>query len=263
MLIKYRYKEKDFHFSNRDKGQEQNIFTVIVGKNGTGKSRLMKSVIESLIGKSNRNGVLRGQQTFDGLLPEKKINNIELDKEPQKIIAVSTSPFDKFPLDTYGRLDKKYTYLGLRDLRSRDLGMAYMANIYISLLKSVVNESGRTQKICEVLGFLGYSPIIKARYHLEFSRRKIQDALISSNPVKYFIENILSESNNLVHRSRIRGFFDEDKNIDLSKVERFLDIYQKIDPSNLKPKVEIFLEGSGIFFPRNEIYDVNDLFFLA
>lgn len=263
MLIKYRYKEKDFHFSNRDKGEDQNIFTVIVGKNGTGKSRLMKSVIESLIGKSNRNGVLRGQQTFEGLLPESKINNIELDKEPQKIIAVSTSPFDKFPLDIYGRLDKKYSYLGLRDLRSRDLGMAYMANIYLSLLKSVINESGRANKICEVLGFLGYSPKIEARYHLEFSRRRIQDTLVSSNPVEYFIDNFISDGPHPLHRSRTRGFLDEDRNIDISKIERFLDIYRKIDPSNLKPKVEIFLERDGILFPHNEIYDVNDLFFLA
>ena len=263
MLIKYRYKEKEFHFSNRDKEQENNVFTVIVGKNGTGKSRLMKSVIESLIGKSNRNGVLRRQQTFEGLLPESKINNIELDIEPQKIIAVSTSPFDKFPLDIYGHLNKKYTYLGLRDLRSRDLGMAYMANIYISLLKSVVNESGRANKICEVLGFLGYSPRIEARYHLEFSISRIQAALVSSNPVEYFIENFLSNEHSPLHRSRTRGFFDEDRNVSISKVERFLDIYRKIEPSNLKPKVEVFLERGGLLFPNNEIYDVSDLFFLA
>ncbi|WP_409425493.1 MULTISPECIES: ATP-binding protein [unclassified Pseudoalteromonas] len=262
MLNKYRYKEKDFHFSNRDKDHEHNIFTVIVGKNGTGKSRLMKSVIESIIGKSNRSGVIRPRDTSEALFQEIK-DNIELDKEPEKIIAVSTSPFDKFPLDIYGHLDKKYSYLGLRDLRSRDLGMAYMANIYLSLLKSVINESGRANKICEVLGFLGYSPKIEARYHLEFSRRRIHDALVSSNPAEYFIDNFILNKHTPLHSSRTRGFFDEDRDIDISKVERFLEIYRNIDPSNLKPKVEIFLERSGILFPNNEIYDVNDLFFLA
>lgn len=263
MLIKYKHKEKYFHFSNSDRQPEQNIFTVIVGKNGTGKSRLMKSVIESLIGKSNKNGVLGQRTTSEASLQENNRNNIELDKEPQKIIAVSTSPFDKFPLDIYGHLDNKYTYLGLRDLRSRDLGMAYMANIYISLLKSIVNEPGRTSKIFEVLGFLGYSPRIEARFHLEFSIRSVKEAFVSSNPVEYFIEHILSDNSHPIHRSRTRGFLDDDRNIDISKVERFIDVYKKIEPSIMKPKVEIILEENGIFFPGNNILSLDDLFFLA
>ncbi len=265
MLIKYKYKEKTFHFSNSDSDPEQNIFTVIVGKNGTGKSRLMKSVIESFIGKSksNRNGMLRRERIQEELFPDSKINDIELDKEPQKIIAVSTSPFDKFPLDIYNSFDKKYTYLGLRDLRSRDLGMAYMANIYISLLKSVINESGRASKICEVLGFLGYSPKIEARFHLEFSVSNVKDALNSSNPVEYFIERYLLDQSRPMLRSRARSFFDDDRNIDTSKVERFLEIYQKIGNVNLKPRIVIFLEEGGISFPPNEVYLEDDLFFLA
>ncbi|PMG49151.1 hypothetical protein BCU90_00575 [Vibrio lentus] len=72
MLLKYKYKDKNYHFSNRDSEIDQNIFTVIVGKNGTGKSRLMKSVIETIIGKSNRNGVLGQRHTSEALL--KKIS---------------------------------------------------------------------------------------------------------------------------------------------------------------------------------------------
>lgn len=263
MLLKYKYKEKNYHFSNRDSEIDQNIFTVIVGKNGTGKSRLMKSVIETIIGKSNRNGVLGQRHTSEALLKKNKRENIELNKEPQKIIAVSTSPFDKFPLDIHSHLDSKYSYLGLRDLRSRDLGTAYMANIYISLLKSIVNESGRTSKIFEVLGFLGYSPRIEARFHLEFSIRRVQEALNSPNPIDNFIESVLSNDNHPLHQSRIRGFLDEDRNIDITKVERFIKIYQKIDPANLKPRVEIYLEESGVLFPHNKFFAVHDLFFLA
>lgn len=153
--------------------------------------------------------------------------------------------------------------MGLRDLRSRDLGTAYMANIYISLLKSIVNESGRTSKIFEVLGFLGYSPRIEARFHLEFSIRRVQEALNSPNPIDNFIESVLSNDNHPLHQSRIRGFLDEDRNIDITKVERFIKIYQKIDPANLKPRVEIYLEESGVLFPHNKFFAVHDLFFLA
>lgn len=264
LLIKYKFKQKNFYFSTAENTAEKNTFTVIVGKNGTGKSRLMKSIIEEFIGKTPRSGVLRSRHSLPKqLFQETVFENIEIEKRPNKIIAVSTSPFDKFPLDLYGDTHDKYTYLGLRSLRATDLGMAYMANIYISLLKSVIEDSARVDKICEVLGFLGYSPKIRASYHLEFPIKRVQEALNSSNPVEHFIEHILSDGNRPVMRSRIREFFDDDRNIEISKVERVLDIYSRMDLSNVKPRVEVYLEEGGIYLPTNIIGDIKDFFFLA
>ncbi len=272
MLNKYRYKEKDFYFSSQDKNQGQNAFTVIVGKNGTGKSRLMKSIIESFVGKSGSNGFLRLLKNNKKSMSEINKNGIYIDELPKKIIAVSTSPFDKFPLDPFKRVKEGYVYLGLRDLRSRDLGMAYMANIYTSLLKSVATESGRTDKVCEVLGFLGYSPRIEADFNFLFSAKLIRDTLESSDPIDFFVKKISLDDDNM-QRHRYRGFFDEYESIseglseirkvDIYKVKKFIDVCKKINLPNLKYKVKVLLEKSGLYFSNDDFYDLDDFFFLA
>ncbi|WP_323993877.1 ATP-binding protein [Aeromonas hydrophila] len=265
MLVKYNYKHKTFHFLTDDNISKQNAFTVIVGKNGTGKSRLMKSIIEEFIGRSTRSGILRGLLlTKNGFSFDQESSNLEIETMPDKIIAVSTSPFDKFPLDLYGSTDSAYTYLGLRNLRSIDLGMAYMANIYISLLKSVMYEPDRIEKICQVLGFLGYSPRITARYDLDFPMRVIYDSLYSSDPVQHLIEYIKSDSSPQLYKTKMRAFYDDEKNIDPLKVERVIDIYRKIFPSNTRPSVNIFLEKDGIYIPPQHFETtIDDLFYLA
>jgi len=264
LLIKYKFEQKTFHFSTPDRESKRNIFTVIVGKNGTGKSRLMQSVIEEFIGVDHKYKRLRNARLFSGIPFQENVSkDIEVETIPTKIIAVSTSPFDKFPLDIYDNSHENYTYLGLRSLRSTDLGTAYMANIYISLLKSVVDDSDRASKICEVLGFLGYSPIIQANYQLDFPNLRVQEALASPNPVDCFVEYLLSNTRYPGQRGRIRGFFDENKDVDLAKVERFLKIYSRNGDCMTRLKINIFLEEGGICLTPKNICTEDDFFFLA
>lgn len=65
-----------------DVSNNSNIYTVIVGKNGVGKSRLLSQIAKDCIQN------LHFSQTFNPLLHRETI---------PKLIAVSTSPFDKFP----------------------------------------------------------------------------------------------------------------------------------------------------------------------
>ncbi|MFT4924409.1 MAG: hypothetical protein ACI8WB_000487 [Phenylobacterium sp.] len=57
---------------------------------------------------------------------------LNTDFQPANIIAVSTSPFDKFPLERNRQTINNYNYLGLRNLRAIDFGKAYnVISLYI------------------------------------------------------------------------------------------------------------------------------------
>lgn len=80
-----------------------NIFTVIVGKNGVGKSRLLSQIAKDCIQN------IYFSQTFNPLFDREII---------PKLIAVSTSPFDKFPpgrrSTNNSRQENNYRYVGMR-----------------------------------------------------------------------------------------------------------------------------------------------------
>ncbi|NPE55988.1 AAA family ATPase [Dickeya dadantii] len=80
-----------------------NIFTVIVGKNGVGKSRLLSQIAKSCI---ENNEILSELQSYN------------INEQSPKVIAVSTSPFDKFPSNRKATsspyIDTNYRYVGMR-----------------------------------------------------------------------------------------------------------------------------------------------------
>lgn len=81
----------------------RNIYSIIVGKNGVGKSRLLSELAK------------KNSRVFS-----KNTNSINIDNSEYipKIIAVSTSPFDKFPSNRRSsiphNLDSNYRYVGMR-----------------------------------------------------------------------------------------------------------------------------------------------------
>ncbi|EHV5996292.1 ATP-binding protein [Escherichia coli] len=86
-----------------DVSDNANIFTVIVGKNGVGKSRLLSQIAKDCIQD------VHFLKTFNPLF----------DREiTPKLIAVSTSPFDKFPPGrrslNHQRKENNYRYVGMR-----------------------------------------------------------------------------------------------------------------------------------------------------
>ncbi len=125
MILQYTYNNKKFSLSpnNTYKHESENLFTIIIGKNGTGKSRLLQSIINDL------NEI---KETYEIV----NSDNIFFNKEPTNIIAVSISPFDKFPLhNKFLNEIKDYNYLGIRDLYAGNIGKSYMSKITFSLLK--------------------------------------------------------------------------------------------------------------------------------
>lgn len=226
--------EKVLNFSDGNTEPENNIFTVIVGKNGTGKSRLMKSVIEEFIWDKGRNfGFFTERVKVKDIGSADISDGLKCLYRPQNIIAVSTSPFDKFPLEA---AHNQYVYLGLRNLESTDLGMAYMTNIFTSLLKSFSEDSNRTGQTSKVLTYLGYKPDLRASYKLVLSKQKISDSINNKDPVATFSKHYLTDywtSRN----DKLRELLALDEESRRPRIERILRVCEE----------KIFLSGNGDF----------------
>lgn len=141
----------------------ENTFTVIVGKNGVGKSRLLSSMVNKFI---RTDKLPFGFEHFD--------DDLEFD---YRVIAVSTSPFDKFKLSTkYASKDysvrTNYKYVGMRS------GGPYGASA-ISLISSATKgildkflEDESYDRLRDVFNTLGFLPEVQLIFKPNFSRRR-------------------------------------------------------------------------------------------
>ncbi|WBX87842.1 AAA family ATPase [Achromobacter mucicolens] len=135
-----------------DTSSRKNIFTVLVGKNGVGKSRLLSNIAKSRI--------YEIAEEIDP--PWEKFNDFF-----PKLIAVSTSPFDKFPPNKRSvqsqKTDTNYRYVGIRGEGP------YGASSAVSLLSSAAKgwleklaRSDNTANLLPVFQSLSFQP------HAEF-----------------------------------------------------------------------------------------------
>ncbi|MCX0426992.1 ATP-binding protein [Aeromonas veronii] len=131
LLDKKRYKLVDNEYCS-----EANAFTVIVGSNGTGKSRILKRITNNVKNIDNRDLRIPSNYSrqldvdIDGFktsfyspisesrsfISNDKIN-VDTVVDGIKVIAVTTTPFDKFPVEYKGREvyryndEDRYTYI--------------------------------------------------------------------------------------------------------------------------------------------------------
>lgn len=150
--------DKDLVLVNKDYDLSGNHFTVIVGNNGTGKSTLLGEIAREVSRyKGNRLTLYS-----------------EITRQPERTIAISNSPFDKFPLDmtTKTRFSSKsnkfykemdYYYIGYR---GRSVTKHSRINKSLEILMAHYLEKQNNEKIKEILGFLGYEPVIEVSYRI-------------------------------------------------------------------------------------------------
>jgi predicted ATPase len=253
------HNKRNFHFVDGDNvNQVNNIFTVVVGKNGTGKSRLLSAITQEFI--SNNDSILqRGAHDNN-----KNITRSSYTKRPSKVIATSTSPFDRFPIARRNEYIPQYSYLGLRDLSSQNFGIAYMSKIISSLLEAVNEDSSQMQDIANVLHYLGYSDNIRLRFEPRLASRYAHELFDSDNPVKTLeniidIRNIRNTSNLVINR---RFFYLDNGEIDNIKVYRLLDLLKNFNIFGIRKSILFELTKIG-FFSHN-LFDgtAQDIIFL-
>ncbi|QJW54781.1 hypothetical protein HL670_01662 [Serratia plymuthica] len=128
-----------------------NIFTVIIGKNGTGKSRLLKSIVDFIMEYESNSAITTME--FVG-------QNID---NASNVIALSTNPFDKFPWYASYNESGSYHYLGLKDISRINTSKGYISKIIGSYLKGHLynEESG----LGETLNYLGFENYVRMSFN--------------------------------------------------------------------------------------------------
>lgn len=136
---------------------EENFFTVVIGNNGTGKSRLLKGIVDSYRKRNIKNKHVSVQDEL---------------RNPKKIIAITTSLSDKFPPgSSFSRnakphtIKEKYCYLGPKGRVGGSSNRALMDKA-ISYLMSNADEKSNFHQYNEIFNYLQYEPVLKLVYKL-------------------------------------------------------------------------------------------------
>lgn len=185
----------DIEFAPDTDGSNGSWVSVVIGRNGVGKSRILAGIadvldsiggrplrrdgftvsrIEYLIddqhcivevdGNRVRKGTVNGRAFAPASIPL-----------PKKIVALTTTPFDKFRISraAQGKSDgaepeeqDRYAYLGLRDRTGRASTTAAIFRALEGLFEASASSSERRVRIADVFEFLGYTPRIDVKYQV-------------------------------------------------------------------------------------------------
>lgn len=248
-----------FEFINQNTpiAHGENYFTIIVGKNGTGKSRLLRSIAMELIaGKVPTKSFVK-----DELVSLRAIDSgwLQLDHTPQKIICVSTSPFDRFPLPRRDYFGGEYSYLGLRGLPSVNLGLGYMSRIVFTLISGAARSVEQARSISGVLNYLGYYGEMTVILHLPVKR--LVEEFVSSNNPAGVIEEYLKRPMMFAPdtSSHLRNLLD----IEPSKLRQIVEATKRLLESSKRSRIEIKISAQGITLNSGLTMDFEDTILVA
>lgn len=183
---------------NDFESNNDNYFSLIIGNNGTGKSRIL-SEIARFFNSLNRN---ENQQYLF------KDSNFEFNKIPAKIIAITNSISDKFPVDQSFRpsshlpremyhKDFKYNYLGTRNSVNSFSNRALM-NRALEIVFESYSELDVSRNYRHIFDYLDYEPVIKLNYKFLNSYFESIQNINPESLINYVIE---SNSNRFSYRS--------------------------------------------------------------
>lgn len=220
---------KSFNLSYKQNNND-NIYTLITGKNGLGKTRLLNLIIFQNIKDTFRNlHYYRRRSDFSDFINLKNVDYKSI-SEPTKIIVHTNSKFDKFPLDHQANSKK---YININNIS----GYSEVDSIFYKiLLKKNVNY----KSVKDTLNYLNYDSIIKFELsivstttpagYLDLTIKKYKDSLNLINFDVHSISKKLSRNNkkflNLL-------FYFHEKNIDLPPTNELSIIYNLYIKSNI------------------------------
>ena len=164
---------------------DDNYFTIIIGNNGTGKSRFLRGIAN----------------TYKRNLKFQNKNDHKTLPLPRKVIAVTTSLSDKFPIDySFNQFPKQhikssqsaessYCYLGPRGRIGGASSRALMTRAVSSLISKSQNKELFYQ-YKRIFEYLNYEPVLKIVY-------------------KVAIPNKLRESSHYINGSVLKDYFKD------------------------------------------------------
>jgi len=191
--------------------------TLLTGRNGAGKSRLISAIaasFEALDGRHLRDrddvaisyrmnglecafGVHRGR--VSAFLDGRPVGQ-ELLPRPGAIVAATASAFDKFNLPRVPRVfgsapqppeGSRYKYLGLRDARGRVSSRAGVVRALEQLFDANSDDRRRRRRVAEVFQYLGYKPTVEVIYNWTYRARELaeKDGAVTQTDVARFLDS--------------------------------------------------------------------------
>ena len=202
----------DIRLCKDNTSTDDNYYSLIIGNNGTGKSRVLSSIARFF------------NQEYKQL---SIFNDFIYSRPPEKVISLSSSISDKFPMDKtyriYDQFEVKYKNLDYIYLGTRNRANSYSTKALLNRAISIMFESYVDEKIAHnyrhIFDYLNYEPIIKIEYRI--SIRNILDSKAEVTELS-LLEYIKTNSNKDRYDSR---YFDEFINSDkvfLSEMINFL-----------------------------------------
>lgn len=179
---------------------QQEHITAVIGKNGTGKSHLLAAIVRTFLileefkfekrtkikelplehleylCDGTHCVVQQQQQQLRATINGRSVQIAELPL-PQHVVALTISPFDKFPIPRTFRHSvaptesTMYQYLGLRDRFGKASIEALLYRSLSSLFDQSENEALRRGNIGAVFDFLKLKPTVNVIYRLRDSSR--------------------------------------------------------------------------------------------
>ena len=186
-------------FYNDADSNNDNLYTVLIGKNGSGKSRVLSIITNTLCSIYVGNKLLKrdigtlSQYKQDEHYSSLSISSMGSDVKieihgrsiissfdrdmvcPKKIIAASTSPFDKFPRKSvyFSGSDGSanfYNYYGLDDNSKNKALLLLVEKLFFSVADTYLSENKYT--IGKLLGFLGFESDFEIHFRLKHGINK-------------------------------------------------------------------------------------------
>ncbi|MFP3122602.1 ATP-binding protein [Ectobacillus funiculus] len=241
-LFNDEFLDTEFNFgSNIVSNTKKPFITIIIGPNGTGKSRALVSIerifqdLYSL--KTNKRRIEPINYAVEYKIGEllHKItvindqikilinDNVVSTKEiilPQKLLTSSFSVNDRFTFKTYNKVadyneDDFYEYLGIRSTTNAVHLTAASKKLALNIIKSKDNKIF-WEKLHKILNFLDFDSTLKLRF-------KIDDELHNINEINY--QKIHTRINQINKKQKIKNeelILEEDRNI-------YIDFLKKVE----------------------------------
>lgn len=161
---------------SEDESSTSNTFTVITGKNACGKSSLLAKIVNSFIFEAKDE---RLDLAYDSI------------KKPQKVIAVSTSRFDKFPTIKNAKNNLKFTntynYLGFGGKHTSPTDI--LSDGFLSVIKGITGTKDNTSRIGKVFNYLGFNQNISVNFEIKVNLGYLHTKEYNNYVKKYMNSN--------------------------------------------------------------------------
>ncbi|MDH0293099.1 ATP-binding protein [Pseudomonas sp. GD04087] len=226
----------------------ENVFTILVGKNGSGKSQLLRSVLLSLVGDSLLVGVNLQERFKESVSPSKFV----FSGRPKSVIASSVSPFDKFPISKSKNRAGYYRYLGLKGLSSMNLGAGFMSRTISSLVDVLVSCPERFGVVGKIFDYLNYDFYLRSRVQLDIPLEEVQVILGSGSSHDAFFSALRSRYGSVEFSQSNRFNYSEDEVESIISALSHV-LAQRGERRKGNVKFDFFLTKDGVFLESGPI----------